>query len=87
MEQRFIEKLNGLTNTLDRFLKRLTDTEEEFHLHETRCESDQRRSPRKARRRPRLIEALLNSKAIGPLTAVFFHLTVTPVPGEYTLAL
>ena len=30
MEQRFMEKLNSLTNTLDRFLKRLTDTEEEF---------------------------------------------------------
>ena len=29
-EQRFMEKLNSLTNTLDRFLKRLTDTEEEF---------------------------------------------------------
>ena len=25
-----MEKLNSLTNTLDRFLKRLTDTEEEF---------------------------------------------------------
>ena len=30
MEQRFMEKLNSLTNMLDRFLKRLTDTEEEF---------------------------------------------------------
>ena len=30
MEQRFMEKLNSLTNTLDHFLKRLTDTEEEF---------------------------------------------------------
>jgi predicted nucleic acid-binding Zn-ribbon protein len=30
MEQRFMDKLNSLTNTLDRFLKRLTDTEEEF---------------------------------------------------------
>src|SRR6266436_5796567 len=30
MEQRFMEKLSSLTNTLDRFLKRLTDTEEEF---------------------------------------------------------
>ena len=30
LEQRFMEKLNSLTNTLDHFLKRLTDTEEEF---------------------------------------------------------
>ena len=30
LEQRFLEKLNSLTNTLDHFLKRLTDTEEEF---------------------------------------------------------
>ena len=30
LEQRFIGKLNSLTNTLDHFLKRLTDTEEEF---------------------------------------------------------
>jgi len=30
LEQRFLEKLNNLTNTLDHFLKRLTDTEEEF---------------------------------------------------------
>ena len=30
MERRFMEKLNSLTNTLDHFLKRLTDTEEEF---------------------------------------------------------
>jgi len=30
LEQRFIVKLNSLTNTLEHFLKRLTDTEEEF---------------------------------------------------------
>src|SRR5713101_5749221 len=30
MEQRFMEKLNSLTSTLDQFLKRLTDTEQEF---------------------------------------------------------
>ena len=29
-EQRFMEKLNSLTSTLDHFLKRLTDTEQEF---------------------------------------------------------
>lgn len=30
LEQRFMQKLNSLTNTLDHFLKRITDMEEEF---------------------------------------------------------
>jgi predicted Zn-dependent peptidase len=30
MEERFAKSLDNLTNTLDKFLKRLTDMEEEF---------------------------------------------------------
>lgn len=30
LEERFMEKLNELTTTLDKFLKRLTDVEQEF---------------------------------------------------------
>jgi len=30
LQQRFMDKLSNLTNTLDKFLKRLTDTEQEF---------------------------------------------------------
>lgn len=39
MEQRLTEKLNELTTTLDKFLKRVTDLEEEF----TFIEEDLRR--------------------------------------------
>ena len=30
LEERFMQKLNGLTNTLEKFLQRMTDMEEEF---------------------------------------------------------
>ena len=41
MEKRFNEKLDRLTTTLDRFLKRMTDVEEEFTFMKKRRKSNQ----------------------------------------------